>query len=379
MIVFIYGTSGELIKLAPVIKQFESHGFEYLAISTEQQPTQTHALCEEFGIRQPDVLLAKGFRGDDLSNTWHIFQWVAAVVGNFLLYRRQLTRALRAKPGRHVVMVHGDTFTTVLGCLMGRALRLPVAHLEAGLRSGDWRHPFPEELNRRLVTRLTALHYAPNAEARKNLTSAPGRVVNLGANTVQDSLALVPLDAGLTEAERDGRLRPGQFGVVSIHRFELLTQPSKFEEILKVLAAKAADVPLAFIDHPVTASKVDQYGLGSLFDNERFIRIPRLGYINFVSLLRRSAFLVTDSGGAQEECYFLNHPCLVHRAAVERHEGLGANALLSEMDIGRVHDFLADPSRFRADSPPRPASPTETVITDLVRMGVWDSRTLEHA
>jgi UDP-N-acetylglucosamine 2-epimerase (non-hydrolysing) len=100
-----------------------------------------------------------------------------------------------------------------------------------------------------------------------------------------------------------------------------------------------------------------------------FIRVPRLRFFDFVRVERRSAFVITDSGGSQEECYYLDLPCLVHRVKTERREGLGENALLSEMRAGVLQQFLLDPSRFHRRTALPVTSPSEVIVRDLERRG----------
>jgi UDP-N-acetylglucosamine 2-epimerase (non-hydrolysing) len=260
-----------------------------------------------------------------------------------------------------LVLVHGDTMTTVLGATMGRALRVPVGHIESGLRSFSLRHPFPEELNRRTTLRLAHVHYAPGSWAASNLR---GRgVVDTGSNTIRDSLAL------------DGDAPPpawvpgGHYGVVSLHRFELLRSRQELGATLEALADAAERVPLLFVDHPVTVAAVQRFRLDHLF-GERFRRIPRVPFFDFVRLERGCAFVVTDSGGSQEECYYLNRPCLVHRVRTERREGIGENAVLSGMRRDALEDFLRDPLRFRRSSSLPAESPSDVIVGDLERRGI---------
>ena len=153
VILVVFGTTGELIKLAPVLLRLDERGYRYLLATTGQQVEQIPAFLEQFGLRQPDVWLARGSRGRDLRTNRDIPGWLTAVTRAFARHKRGLRRTLASGPGRPLVLVHGDTMTTVLGATMGRALRVPVAHIEAGLRSYDLRHPFPEELNRRTASR----------------------------------------------------------------------------------------------------------------------------------------------------------------------------------------------------------------------------------
>jgi UDP-N-acetylglucosamine 2-epimerase (non-hydrolysing) len=307
------------------------------------------------------VWLARGAHGLDLRVNSDIPGWLATVTRSWLRERRRLRRSLAAGPGRPLVLVHGDTMTTVLASIMGRTLRATVAHIEGGLRSYDVRHPFPEELNRKAATALSRIHYAPGAWAAANLRR--GEVVDTGSNTIRDSLELV------SEEEAAVALPDRPFGVVSLHRFELINHRRLLTEAIDVLADAARSTPLFFIDHPVTVAALERFDLLDRFDATAFVRIPRLRFFDFVRVERRSAFVVTDSGGSQEECYYLDLPCLVHRVKTERREGLGENALLSELRVEVLRDFLADPARYRRTTELAPASPSDVIVDDLERRG----------
>ena len=360
MILVIYGTTGELIKLAPVLMRLRERGHPYLSATTAQQIEQIPPLIEQFGLPAPDLWLGRGAGGRDLSRNRDVPGWLATVLGRFVRHGRQLRRRLKKGPGRPLVLVHGDTMTTVLGASMGRLLRTGVAHIEGGLRSYDWRHPFPEELNRRAASTLARIHYAPGAWAASNLSR--GTIVDTGSNTIRDSLELVTGD----EAALD---LPPAYGVVSLHRFELLNNRRLLTETVDVLAKSAKRTPLVFVDHPVTAAALERFRLAERFDAESFRRVPRLRFFDFVRVERHSAFVVTDSGGSQEECYYLDLPCLVHRVKTERREGLGENAVLSEMRADVLRDFLADPTRFRRRTELATASPSDVIVADLERRG----------
>jgi UDP-N-acetylglucosamine 2-epimerase (non-hydrolysing) len=148
----------------------------------------------------------------------------------------------------------------------------------------------------------------------------------------------------------------------------LLNNRRLLTETVDVLQEASDGTPLLFIDHPVTSAALERFGLGDRFDAS-FVRVPRLRFFDFVRVERRCAFVVTDSGGSQEECYYLDLPCLVHRVKTERREGLGENAVLSEMDAGVVRRFLADPGRHRRTSELPAESPSDVIVADLERRG----------
>jgi UDP-N-acetylglucosamine 2-epimerase (non-hydrolysing) len=361
VILVVFGTTGELIKLAPVLLRLDERGHRYLLTTTGQQVQQIPSFLDQFGLRQPDLWLARGAGGRDLSVNADIPGWLARVTRAWGRERRRVRRTLRNGPGRPLVLVHGDTMTTVLGSVMGRTLRAPVAHIEGGLRSYDLRHPFPEELNRMVATALSRIHYAPGAWAASNLRR--GEVVDTGSNTIRDSLELV------SDEQPSVPLPDGPFGIVSLHRFELLNNRRLLTETIEVLADAARGTPLLFVDHPVTIAAVERFELAGHFTASGLMRIPRLPFFDFVRVERRSSFVVTDSGGSQEECYYLDLPCLVHRVKTERREGLGENAVLSGMSADVLRDFLADPTRFRRRTSVSTASPSDVIVGDLERRG----------
>jgi UDP-N-acetylglucosamine 2-epimerase (non-hydrolysing) len=357
VILVVFGTTGELIKLAPVLLRLDARAHPYLLATTGQQVQQIPSFLDQFGLRQPDLWLGRGARGRDLSVNGDIPGWLATVVRSFLRRRGRLRRALVTAPEKPLLLVHGDTMTTVLGAIMGRSLRVPVAHIESGLRSYDLRHPFPEELNRRTASMLARLHYAPGPWAAANLGSS--NVVDTGSNTIRDSLALV------SDGDPPFPLPDNSFGVVSLHRFELLNNRRLLTETLEALAEAAVRTPLLFVDHPVTVAAIQRCGLQRLFDAQRFVRVPRLLFFDFVRVERQCAFVVTDSGGSQEECFYLDRPCLVHRVRTERREGLGENAVLSGMSVGVLRSFLAEPGLYRRRTLLPGTSPSDVIVSDL--------------
>ena len=364
MIAVVYGTTGELIKLAPVLVRLRERQAPVLTVCTGQQVEQIPLLLDDLALPQPDLWLARGNRGRDLDRALDLPPWLTQVTLSFARRRLQLAARIRAGADKPLFVVHGDTFTTVLGALMGRALRIPVAHVEAGMRSGDWRNPFPEELDRIAAARLARLHFAPGAHAAANLRAmgVRGEIVDTGGNTIGDALDLVPpIDPAV-------ELPDEPFGLVSLHRFELLSRPQAFGAIVELLHEASRRTPILFVDHPVTAAAISAQGLEGRFD-ERLRRVPRQRYFPFIALLKASAFLVTDSGGSQQECAQLGHPCLVHRAVTEHPDGLDGPVVLSKMDLEVARAFLADPQAFARPASAERQSPTAIILAHLERHG----------
>ena len=360
MILCIYGTTGELIKIAPVLRRLADGGYGLITATTAQQVEQIPALLESLGLPQPDLWLGHGSHGRDLDRITQVPGWAGGVMTRFMRLRRSLRRRLVDGPGKPLVLVHGDTMTTVLGAMMGHLLRIPVAHVEAGLRSFDLLHPFPEEMNRRITSVLAGLLYAPGAWAASNLRR--GVIVDTGSNTIRDSLAMSFDQPPPIEVE-------GEFGLVSLHRFELLNNRDLLMKTLDLLADESHRTQLLFVDHPVTVAALRQHRLDQRITGSAIRRIDRMKFLDFVALLRLSRFIFTDSGGNQEETYYLDIPCLVHRKRTERREGIGQNVVLSGYDLTVARDFLADPARHRRTDMLPATSPSDVIVSDLVERG----------
>jgi UDP-N-acetylglucosamine 2-epimerase (non-hydrolysing) len=359
MILCIFGTTGELIKLMPILRRLQDRGHPFLLASTGQQVTQIPRLLELAQLRPVDLWLGRGAGGRDLRSNSDIPRWAAAVGRTFARERRALRRSVRAGAGRPLVLVHGDTMTTLYGALLGRALRFPVAHVESGLRSFDLMHPFPEELNRRLTSRIASYLYAPGDWAASNLRR--GTIVDTGSNTVRDALALAT-----HEVDPPVELPDGEFGIASLHRFELLNDAGLLGKTIDVL--RESGRRFLWVDHPVTVAALEKHGLSQKLEGA-ITPIPRLDFFGFVATMARSSFLVTDSGGSQEETYYLDIPCLVHRKRTERQEGIGENVVLSEHRSEVLRAFLDDPSEHRRRSDLPDTSPSDVIVDDLEARG----------
>src|SRR5579863_4146410 len=258
---------------------------------------------------------------------------------------------LLAEKNPDLILVQGDTTTTFCGALAGFYRGIPVGHVEAGLRTGDFAHPFPEEMNRVLTTRLAALHFAPTEAAAQNLRSegvVSGRIFvtgNTGIDAVietRDGLASGRLRAqGLPALDARKKLI-----LVTAHRRESFGDG--FEHICEALARLAArgDVEIVYPVHPnPNVSEIVHRRLSSCCAIKLIESLP---YVPFVDLMRRAHVLLTDSGGIQEEGPALGKPVLVLREKTERPEAVAAGAArLTGTDPARI---VAETSRLLDDA-----------------------------
>jgi len=284
--------------------------------------------------------------------------WTIRLVARSVFSRRKIFGS-----DRHgIVLVHGDTFSTLLGALMGRLARLRVGHVESGLRSFALLDPFPEEITRVVTFRLSHVLYCPGAYACANVQGLRRETVDTFDNTLTDTLSL----ALGRERKRD-HVPDTPFGLVSLHRFENVFRQDSMRMIVDHLDRVARHHPLLFILHPPTTRQLKRFGLYERLESHPGIELrPRYTYFDFVSLLESAQFVITDGGSVQEESFYLGLPCLLMRRNTERKEGLGENALLSAIDGPTIDDFVANFEGFRRPRRIGGQSPSEVIVDSVL-------------
>jgi UDP-N-acetylglucosamine 2-epimerase (non-hydrolysing) len=313
-ILFVFGTRPEAIKLAPVIRELSARPeFECKICVTGQHREMLAQFLELFEL-QPDWNLDVMRPDQDLAYlTGAVLSGVAGVLDHW-------------RPER--VIVQGDTTSTFAGALAAFYHKIPVAHVEAGLRTGDIYAPWPEEVNRRLVARIADLHFAPTARARAHLLRegiADGRILVTG-NTGIDALLWV---SNMIEARPDlcarassllgGRFADKRIILMTGHRRENFD--GGLERIASAMARIAArpDVGIVFPVHP---NPNVRSATEPMRRHENILLVKPVDYPALVYLLKKCHFVVTDSGGIQEEAPSFGKPVLVTREATERPEAM---------------------------------------------------------
>lgn len=363
---FFVGTTAELIKLMPVMQTCNQHGLPFRLIASGQND-----------ITQSELLKYCGKDGADL--VLHDGPIRKSALGLFLWFiKRLLTSAWRLrrvfgvhKRGEAVLIVHGDTVSTVMGSLLGKLYGLKVAHVEAGLRSFDYFHPFPEEIDRAITSRLADIHFCPNSWAVANLNKFAGVKIDTCHNTLLDALAIAQAEMDVSPIVKQLRREP--YFVFVMHRQENLFN----DELVKVLTEKVIQQSkkdhCVFVLHHLTEVALDRLGLRDTLRMEPTITtMRRLPYVEFVQLLSGAEYVVTDGGSNQEECYYLGKPCLVLRKVTERTEGLGHNVLLSKLDLITIDDFLNNPMLYKKPPVTVADSPSQIIaryLAEFCRLG----------
>lgn len=320
-ILIVFGTRPEAIKMAPVVKRLQAvPGLKVSVCVTGQHRQMLDQVLALFGI-VPDIDLNIMKPGQDLTDI------TCAIL--------QALRAVLAAGGYDRLLVHGDTTTTMAATLAAFYARVPVGHVEAGLRTGNLMAPWPEEMNRSVVGRIADLHFAPTETARASLLAegvAPG-AIHVTGNTVIDALqevvARLDRDAALARETAAGFpfLDPAcRMVLVTGHRRENFGQG--FEQICQALKRIAAARPDVQVVYPVHLNpNVQEPVRRILGDAARVHLIAPQDYLPFVWLMNRAHLIITDSGGVQEEAPALGKPVLVMRETTERPEALAAGTV----------------------------------------------------
>jgi len=312
-ILVAFGTRPEIIKLAPVCRALQAAAVDLDVFWSGQHVELAAGLLELFK-------LTVTYNGSDIANE-------PGLAGKFGLMTRQIEKLLKVKDYDWIV-VQGDTATAAAAATAGFMNRVPVAHVEAGLRTGDLNSPWPEEFNRRVITLASALHFPPTPRSRDNLLCEgipADRVITVG-NTVVDALLYVrekiidgycPVDKALASLPSDKKLV-----LATLHRRESIGEPLR--NILRALRTLGTDGDKLIVLPVHLNPQVRGEVLDILHDAPNVWLLDPLQYPDFVYLLSRAWIVVSDSGGVQEEAPTFGLRILITRETTERPEVVDA-------------------------------------------------------
>lgn len=321
---FFIGTRAELIKVAPVIAKLEHSGIPVKILWAGLHSETALNLAKFENVSRQT--LGKSIKDQD------------SVVGVFIWFLRHLVRvfvygllARVSRSGPKIIVVHGDTLCTVLGSLYAKASGANLMHIEAGVRSGEFWRPFPEEISRRFVSRVADLHFAPGDRESENLHRHHGEVVNTIHNTSRDALSLLV-----------NNLRFGDDGylLVTLHRTELLSNKKRFSEIVQKIIELSEIYQIKWFLGNHERSALSALGLLGMINQSRIDLFERSSHVDFVKTLVRAHCVITDSGGLQSECNDLGIPVIVHRNESEYSNTDNSPCVLTYWELVTIDDFL---------------------------------------
>jgi UDP-N-acetylglucosamine 2-epimerase (non-hydrolysing) len=306
----ILGTRPEIIKLSPLIPLFDEE-FDHIIIHTGQHYSYNmdKIFFEELGLRKCDYTINIG-SGSHAAQTGKMMMEIEKVL-------------LKEKPD--IVVIQGDTNSTLAGTIAASKLNIKIAHVEAGCRSFDKK--MPEEINRVLVDHCSDILFTPDEEATRNLVAEgiqKDMIYSVGNTSADACLRIVNFFD--SNRLKDLNLKRQGYTLLTIHR-QGNTEYNKFKEIIEAINVIADKIKIVFPLHLRTKKIIEEHGIGM---NKNILLTEPLGYKDFVGLLTNSKFVMTDSGGIQEEAGILNVPCLILRENTEWKYlvDIGKNALI---------------------------------------------------
>ena len=311
-VMLVVGARPNFIKIAPIMRALRAaDAFDLMLVHTGQHydAAMNDVFFAELALPDPDVHLGVG-SGSHAVQTGALMQAIEPVIE-------------RAAPD--LVVVVGDVNSTLAAALVAVKKGVPVAHVEAGLRSFD--RTMPEEINRVLTDQIAELLFTTEREAERNLAreGIPADKVFLVGNVMIDSMLhalprAVPPERLFERhvAGRFPRTPDGGFAAATLHRPANVDEPDALRALLATFGAIAARLPLVLPLHPRTARAIEQHGLAPLLDRPDLLTVPPQPYLMMLGLLKGARLVLTDSGGIQEETTGLGVPCLTLRDSTER-------------------------------------------------------------
>lgn len=355
---FFIGTTAELIKLFPVMREMEARGVDFKIITSGQTSINFNEVKNWISHTAPDIALAgKSNESSVLLFLAWAFKCLVTAPGILMKEFKDFNK------NEILFIVHGDTVSSLIGAMAAKICRVRIAHIESGLRSFNLLEPFPEEISRYIVSKLADISFCPNTWSMKNLSDDKLKV-NTYENTLSDSYLLA------RKFGRKSDVAPsGKYFILLTHRQEHVVFGKEDNKNLVSFILKNFDRQLtcAFVTHATTADFLNSVNFNFHFWKRRKVKfIPRLNYIEFMNLVSGAEFIVTDGGSNQEEAYYIGLPCLLLRHVTERIEGLGKNAILAKSSKRIIKDFLKNYNSFRRDKSNLKISPSKIICDTLL-------------
>lgn len=333
----IAGTRPEVLKLAPVIRALRDSTFEVRTCFSGQHREILQSVLGDLDVK-PDV----EYRAPEVDLT---------LTQSYARLLTHLASAISTISPDGVV-VQGDTNTVLAGAVAAFHMSVPVFHVEAGLRTTTPLLPFPEEMNRRMTSRIASLHFAPTEQAKNNLLAegVSAEQIVVTGNTIIDTLQIYA-----QQESADAQALPARYLLVTLHRRENKPHVAEVTAAMRELVLERDDVDVCWLLH---LNDIRAEVLGDLLGHPRIHLIEPQSYSAFVHLMKRSTLILTDSGGVQEEAPALGRPVLVLRDETERPEAVEAGSAEvvgchRRRLLERCRHLLSDDAAYARMSTPR--------------------------
>lgn len=328
-VALIFGTRPEAIKMAPIYHELKNSGMDIKVLVTGQHKEMLYQVLDLFEIK-PDYDLEIMRQGQDL----------AELTSRLIM---KIDKVVKEEKFDYI-LVQGDTTSALAGALVGFYNKIPIGHIEAGLRTGDIYSPFPEEANRKLIGNIAEIHFAPTQTNFQNLLNEgynKDRILKVG-NTVIDALYWVKKNKAtdLEKIKKKYGVSDKKYILMTMHRRENWGLP--MENVLRAVKKYLEKNPDLYLVFPMHLNPLVRESIKKILGNfERKILIDPLEYLEFIAIMDGSYYIMTDSGGVQEEAPSLGKPTLVLRDTTERPEAIEAGtARLIGTSSEKVYEYM---------------------------------------
>lgn len=339
---FFIGTEAELMKMFRVIQEAKKRGYDCRIISNGQNDIKQSYYLELVG-GTIDLDLTKHQADEKKASNYLAWFIKTRALGIHCMKKEK-------KKNRDIIMiVHGDTLSTLMGAQIARKCKIEYMHVESGLRSFNWLSPFPEEIDRYFSSKHSVINFCQKAEAAEFAAKTfRGKAVNTVYNT-----GIEILYNAIERIEKENWPRPVEekYFLTAIHRQENLLDGKFLKNTFNNIFAMSEKMKCVFIYHEQTKNALIKYGLWEKFKTcENIEIIPRQDYFSFINYVINCEFVLADGCGNQQEFYYLGVPYLIMRTEVEENsEGIGWNAICFRSDYSKMNEFAEHYMDYRKE------------------------------
>ncbi len=351
------GTTAEVIKLAPVIKEFQRRKIEFKMITSGQTRIRFEDLVGYIG----KIKIFKSF--PEKENKSSLLSFVKWFVNTFYLTMITLRSEFRGlNKENSYFIVHGDTVSSLIGAVVASIYRLKIVHIESGLRSYNFFEPFPEEICRFIIIHLADILFAPNSWAKENLRNLRGTIINTEHNTVAESVRWA-----LSSKSKINPIVRGKYYILTMHRQEHIVFRGEWTKgmIEFVINNSPSNLKCVLVMHHWTKNVLQKLNLSKNIW-KRVKVVERLPYIEFINLINNSQYYAGDGCSNQEEAYYMGKPYLALRNLTERIEGLDRNVLIGYDNRETIKSFLNNYEKYNYGAIYPKTSPSKIIVNYLV-------------
>lgn len=335
---FFIGTEAELMKMYKVILEAQNRGYATKIVSTGQNDIEESLYLKKSNSKIDIKLFSKLPERKNIKN---YLKWIIDVRKNGIKYFKN------KKNNNILIVVHGDTLTTLVGSQIAKKSKIKYVHVESGLRSHNWFSPFPEEIDRYFASKYSEINFCPKEQdtlyAEKHFKGkAVNTYYNTGIETLYDTIEEI-------KNNKDRPIIKGKYFLCTIHRQENLMNETFLKETFERIIKISEDEKCVFIYHAQTKEALLKIGIWKMIEECKSIEIiERQSYRNFVNIVLHADFVIGDGCGNQQEFYYLGKPFLIMRTDVEKNsEGLNKNAKTFENNFDNIEDFAKNYKKYK--------------------------------